>query len=282
MSSLAVQIVSKLVGQDNTITIPRAFVEALGSYETSAILSQLIYWYSKMGKEFYKTDEDFCQELCLTVYQLKKARKDLEGFGVNTKRKGVPAKLYYSLDLELLTNKLAEILLTGEAKTAELESKESANYIQETTTEDYLQKIKPLSLTTLDDNVLVPSDFNLLGPVLKRPVNKGTLENKLLEIWNQNCGILPKAKMNESRQKAFKALQKELKTETIEMFTKAVLEVADNPYWQQNKYGLDSLLRKGKVQANYEKYLTPKIATPKTKEDKQADLRERMRKTYGD
>jgi hypothetical protein len=257
MSSLAVQIVSKLVGQDNVITIPRAFVEALGSYETSAILSQLIYWHSKMGKEFYKTDEDFCEELCLSVYQLKKARKDLEGFGVNTKRKGVPAKLYYSLDLELLANKLGEILLTGQTKINELEGKKSANYIQETTHKTKTEE-KPSSLTTLDNTLPESEVISLLEPSSEWPVNKEknfVNFQAFLNIWNSFCGSLPKASsLNDKRKAGIKRLVKEHKHDALIRFQEAVQGVAADDWWIKNAYTLDNLLKKGRVTEKAEQY----------------------------
>lgn len=108
-ASLASELTKQYVG-GNIIAIPAGFVTLCGGYEAAALLSQLLYWYGKVGqREFYKTDSDLQEELRLSPYQLRRARARLEPLGVTTTRKGLPAQLYYCIDTVTLGEQLLQL-----------------------------------------------------------------------------------------------------------------------------------------------------------------------------
>jgi hypothetical protein len=79
---------------------------------------------------------------------------------------------------------------------------------------------------------------------------------EMLDIWNQHCGVLPKVeKLNGRRGSALNQIRKEHGDATRERFTNAVKQVANDPYWIENNYGFDNLIRNGRVQEKHEKYL---------------------------
>ena len=80
------------------------YAKITGSATAGILLSQLVYWhYAMKEKEFYKTDNDFCNELSLGLYELRGAKKKLQELGVViVNRKGVPAKTYYKVDIKRL------------------------------------------------------------------------------------------------------------------------------------------------------------------------------------
>ena len=79
---------------------------------------------------------------------------------------------------------------------------------------------------------------------------------QLLDIWNQHCGVLPKVETDNSRRKAaLDKIRKEHGDNTEERFVNAVKQVASDPYWIENGYGFDNLIRDGRVQEKHEKYL---------------------------
>jgi hypothetical protein len=79
---------------------------------------------------------------------------------------------------------------------------------------------------------------------------------ELLDIWNEHCGVLPKVeKLNGRRGSALNQIRKEHGDATRERFTNAVKQVASDPYWIENNYGFDNLIRNGRVQEKHEKYL---------------------------
>ena len=79
-----------------------AFSQITGGINTGILLNQCIYWCKKKyGKEFYKTDEEFCYELGLGLHQLRAARKSLMSSGfITVKRKRIPAKNHFTINFE--------------------------------------------------------------------------------------------------------------------------------------------------------------------------------------
>ena len=123
-----------------------AFRKVLGLNATATqFLSQAVYWTERTEDGwFYKTSEEWNEELGLTLEEVKGARKKLKSIGILTEqRKGIPAKLYYKVDTdELLAVLSGEKPLTVVVKTPKLEvvkpaicSEENPRSITETTQE---------------------------------------------------------------------------------------------------------------------------------------------------
>ena len=78
-------LIKEISGQSRVLSIPRLYIDLTGSLETALFLSQAIYWSDK-GKSgdgwFYKTYEQWAEELSLTEYQVRKAVKLLSGWDV--------------------------------------------------------------------------------------------------------------------------------------------------------------------------------------------------------
>ncbi|GAB3484311.1 DnaT-like ssDNA-binding domain-containing protein [Azotobacter salinestris] len=89
-----------------------AFRKVLGLNATAAqFLSQCVYWTERTDDGwFYKTNAEWFDELGLTVEEVNGARRKLKALGLlSEKRKGIPPKLYYRIDTDLLL-----CLLSGE------------------------------------------------------------------------------------------------------------------------------------------------------------------------
>jgi hypothetical protein len=73
-------------------------------------------------KEFYKTDNDWCEELYIGFKEFRLAKKKLQNIEIDGKKlieiivKGVPAKTYYKVNIAILVNKISSM-----AKKAKLE-----------------------------------------------------------------------------------------------------------------------------------------------------------------
>lgn len=101
-----------------------AFRKVLGlNAAATQFLSQAVYWTERTEDGwFYKTTEEWNEELGLTLEEVKGARKKLKSIGMlSEQRKGIPAKLYYKVDTdELLAVLSGEKPLTVPVKTPEL------------------------------------------------------------------------------------------------------------------------------------------------------------------
>jgi hypothetical protein len=75
-----------------------------GGVTATLMLCQLAYWTGKQADPhgwIYKTQADWWAELRLSRYEQETARKALRERGfVHEERRGIPAKLYYRLDLD--------------------------------------------------------------------------------------------------------------------------------------------------------------------------------------
>lgn len=77
-------LIARFSGQENMLSVPRAFCEATGSLEAGMLLSQLLYWSDK-GHDpegwFYKSYIEWSEHLFLTEYQVRKFSKQFEEAG---------------------------------------------------------------------------------------------------------------------------------------------------------------------------------------------------------
>jgi DnaD/phage-associated family protein len=78
-------IISQFTGQNNIITVNVTLVDFVGDLESGLFLSQMIYWADRSKRKdgfFYKTDEEWQQEVMLSKYAVRKSRKKLEEMGL--------------------------------------------------------------------------------------------------------------------------------------------------------------------------------------------------------
>ena len=105
-------IIRKLSGQENVLTIPRVYIEYTGDLTTAALLNQIVFYSDKSKRTdgfFYKTYEEWEKEICLTKRQVKYSTDKLKALGiVETKLKkanGAPT-LHYKLDYDKLVDSI--------------------------------------------------------------------------------------------------------------------------------------------------------------------------------
>lgn len=92
------------------VAVYPAFRKTLGLNASAAqFLSQALYWFERTQDGwFYKTNAEWFEETGLTVTEVEGARKKMAALGIlSEKRKGVPQKLYYRLDVDRLTAMLS-------------------------------------------------------------------------------------------------------------------------------------------------------------------------------
>lgn len=100
--------------QDNRpITVPRVFIDLLQSTKAAVLLAQMIYWtrqgcfIEKNNGWFFKNAVTWQEETGLSLQEQRTARKHLLSAGlISEERKGMPAKLYTKVNLDVLQAKL--------------------------------------------------------------------------------------------------------------------------------------------------------------------------------
>jgi len=127
------------------------FIDLTQNHTAAVVVSQLAYWYSIMGKEFYKTVPEIMDECRISKGQWERVSKIVHNLDwLVVEKKGIPAKNYYSFDLELLSETIQNL---ESGITAHLDSKVATDPgTKVTNTIDYAvdyQKIKKQSSPTL-------------------------------------------------------------------------------------------------------------------------------------
>ncbi|MBF8076660.1 replication protein RepO, partial [Klebsiella pneumoniae] len=130
---------------DRPIAFQRSFIRLDIGVTAALFLSQMIYWTNRSDDDgwVYKTQEEWEEETGLSRYEQEGARKKLRSIGVlQEKKKGVPARLFYKVDNDVLfqalvaANKDAEKPHTGMRKTTKQVRGKPANFLTENTTEN--------------------------------------------------------------------------------------------------------------------------------------------------
>ncbi|MDH2438105.1 replication protein RepO [Klebsiella pneumoniae] len=130
---------------DRPIAFQRSFIRLDIGVTAALFLSQMTYWTNRSDDDgwVYKTQEEWEEETGLSRYEQEGARKKLRSIGVLLeKRKGVPARLFYKVDNNVLyqvlvdANKNAEKPHTGMWKTTKQVRGKPANFLTENTTEN--------------------------------------------------------------------------------------------------------------------------------------------------
>jgi hypothetical protein len=97
---------------DRPIAFHRIFAEVTGSVNAGLLLSQFVYWSKRTSKGdgwFWKTQEELKEETAMTRRQQETARKILCRAGLtHEKRKGVPPKTWFKVDLDCLEKLLVQ------------------------------------------------------------------------------------------------------------------------------------------------------------------------------
>lgn len=78
-----------------------AYAKLMGSVSGGVFLSQILYWWSTSGREFFKTDAELMQETSLTAHEIRAAKHKVKQLGcVVIKAKGSPPLTHYTVDAE--------------------------------------------------------------------------------------------------------------------------------------------------------------------------------------
>lgn len=78
-------MMKEVIGEKNTLAVPRLFCKAMGDLSGGVFLSQLVYWCDKGSRKdgfIYKTAKEWTEETFLSSYEINKARKKLESEGI--------------------------------------------------------------------------------------------------------------------------------------------------------------------------------------------------------
>lgn len=105
------ELIKHFTGQAQTLTIQRPLIKMTGDHACALMLNQILYWSERTDDTegwFYKTHEEWAEELELTPSQIRRITKALTHVGVESKVKkhnGAP-KLHYRINREVFGDTL--------------------------------------------------------------------------------------------------------------------------------------------------------------------------------
>ncbi len=147
----AIELVKALSGQANVLTIPRLYIDYMGSIDGGLLLNQLIYWSDKGADNeewFYKTYLEWESETTLSKYEVSKQADILKEKGVlQTKVKkanGAPT-VHYKFLFSEFQNSIVKFINFRKSRNFTIDSEVSSLSLTETTTEITTEKEKPIS-----------------------------------------------------------------------------------------------------------------------------------------
>ncbi|MEK4030840.1 conserved phage C-terminal domain-containing protein [Pseudobacillus sp. FSL P4-0506] len=163
------ELMKKISGQDNTITIPKLYIELTGDLTTALVLNQIVFWSDKSKRAdgfFYKSYKEWQEEVFLSERQVRYAVKKLKDNDfVSTKLKkanGAPT-LHYKLEFDNLLDSILTICQNPLLQNVSMENDKmsdslDADKMSETLTDEYNSRLQQKNTTDKKDNVaLAPS-----------------------------------------------------------------------------------------------------------------------------
>jgi len=134
------ELIKQISGQKNVITVPRLFVKITGELNQAVLLSQCIYWSDRTNRTdgfFYKTADEFSDELGISPRQVRYAAERLEEAGFITmeihRANGSPTT-HYRVNLDTVTTSILQICKIDFTPVSN-PSDTSVNFLTEITTE---------------------------------------------------------------------------------------------------------------------------------------------------
>lgn len=136
-------MIKQFTGQANTLVIPRVFIDFTKDHLAAMLLSQILYWSDRTSDPdgwFYKTADEWDEEIGLSNFQVKRATALLKDLGVETRLKRVDGapRTHYRVDMDTFVNLFFKFLENRETQ----KSRNSKMDIKETAKSDFQETAK--------------------------------------------------------------------------------------------------------------------------------------------
>lgn len=163
-------MIKQFTGVDQVIGVPRPFIRMTGDHVSAMVLNQILYLSDSFDSEdgwFYRSREQWEQDICVTPYQLDRAVKHLAQFGVEKavrKFRGAPT-LHFRVDWQKFLSLFTKFLENQETKQSSPINKKLDN--QETSLSDTTQnphsdwKVKKLDNQKTEQSIVEKLDHPL-------------------------------------------------------------------------------------------------------------------------
>ena len=174
------------------IAVNPALIKLTGSHTAAIFLSQAIYWEETMGREYYKTNEDWQKELYMSEQVFTTARKKASKY-ISVVKKGLPARNFYKIEWDALLEALDTL---GTEVSSQLEN--SPHQLpQKVGSLDDIESGVTITETTSKTTSKTNSITNVIG---ETPKTYGNTEvNEMFDYWHKVLGYAIQSKRQANR-----------------------------------------------------------------------------------
>lgn len=279
--SLAASLVASALGRPTVVAVPTAFIQLLGDCTAATFLAQCCHLSEKSPNPegwFERSHDLWRAELDLSPEQVRRCVRDCAGM-IEVRRMGLPARNFYRVLPEGVTERLAQLRpptpVTGTSPAPTADVSQDAQPQEAQSTPHPVRSGPP----TLGGQPLQRPELRLTPPLVTQPTPQHSslgrkkkdperaaddvrrtppactqVLSELLQVWNTHRGKLPEAAgLSTARRRALTVLLADCPDTqaAARLLTDATKEVASDEFWQQKRFGLDTLLPRvlGKAEA---------------------------------
>lgn len=232
------------------VAVPVALVRLLGDWTAAAFVAQCCYLSERIADAegwFFQTHEEWQRGLDLSPDQVRRCVKSAKGI-IQAKRKGIPGRNAYRVQWDVLQGELEQLhpappeipKATG-AETAELQPEVVPVVSQP---EPPRAVARPAPRHTFIEN----KKHKQRDDVCKVPSASPAELQALLRAYNDHRGGLPEASgLSTARTKALTILLSDCGGDlpaAVSLLTDAAQEVAQDRFWTEKRFGIDTLIPK--------------------------------------
>lgn len=174
------------------IAVNPALIKLTGSHTAAMFLSQAIYWEETMGREYYKTNEDWQKELYMSEQVFTTARKKASKY-ISVVKKGLPARNFYKIDWDALLEALDTlgIGVSSQLGNSHYQSPQKVGSL------DDIESGVTITETTTKTNTKINNIAKAIG---ETPVEYGNPEiNEMFDYWHKVIGYSIQSKRQANR-----------------------------------------------------------------------------------
>lgn len=252
--SRLVSLITLSLGRPLVVAVPPVLVQILGDWTAAAFVAQCCHLSERSADSdgwFFQTHDAWHATLHLSPDQIRRCVRSSQGL-VEARRRGIPGRNAYRVHWErlqaLLTDLSPQVVVTPppapevpqeQSGTASLSSPRPAPRLA----------APPTPPPSLQREVLEQPLPNRTArdEVQRTPPVATAALTRLLEVWNTHRGTLPEASgLHQGRRRALTVFLSDCGDPEVaaQLLTDATREVAQDAFWIQKRFGLDTLLPK--------------------------------------
>ena len=270
--SRLLSLIAAQLGRPLVVAVPPVLVRLLGDWTVAAFVAQCCHLSERTSDPagwFFQTHEAWNETLCLSPDQIRRCVRGSRGI-VEARRRGLPGRNAYRVHWDVLEAVLIDLqppaddLPQGPAE----EDRSSPQDLPVISDRQVPQAAaRPCPPHSLRERDLKPHQLAsaVQDDVRRTPPVATAALTRLLEVWNAQRATLPEASgLHTARRRALTVFLNDCGDlpAAERLLADATREVAQDPFWVQKRFGLDTLLPKALGRAEAWRSRTAAAAPP--------------------